>query len=376
MDARDARPTAFARRPPRRLRRDPRRRPPRAPPLRVVLELRRGVRGAGGRRPRRPRDQADAVPDVVRQPHHPLADPRRRARASRSWPSWSSRRASTRRRTSRSRGRWSMRASTSCTAWWASRHTRRPVWSCAARTTGSVGTPTSAPGNYNSSTARLYEDLGLLTADPDLGADLTDLFNLLTGYSRQREYRKLLVAPVTMRPGLAELIRREAQRTRRLHRAEDEQPRRRGSDRRALRGVAGRRADRPPGARDLLPAPRRARACRRTIRVRSIVGRFLEHSRVYRFGSPEPRPHLPDRLRGPDAAQPRPPRRGADPGRRTPRCRRASTRSSRSSSRTTSWPGSSTPRRDGTRWRRERASTRSACCRSSPSRVRRASDEG
>ena len=64
-------------------------------------------------------------------------------------------------------------------------------------------------GNYNSTTARLYEDIGLLTADPDLGADLTDLFNLLTGYSRQREYRKLLVAPVTLRPGLAALIHRE-----------------------------------------------------------------------------------------------------------------------------------------------------------------------
>jgi polyphosphate kinase len=64
-------------------------------------------------------------------------------------------------------------------------------------------------GNYNPTTARLYEDLGLLTADADLGADLTDLFNVLTGYSRQREYRKLLVAPVTMRPALESLIRRE-----------------------------------------------------------------------------------------------------------------------------------------------------------------------
>ncbi len=50
-------------------------------------------------------------------------------------------------------------------------------------------------GNYNPKTARLYEDIGLLTADPEIGADLTDLFNLLTGYSRQRDYRKLLVAP-------------------------------------------------------------------------------------------------------------------------------------------------------------------------------------
>ena len=55
-------------------------------------------------------------------------------------------------------------------------------------------------GNYNPKTARLYEDIGLLTADPDLGDDLTDLFNFLTGYSRNVDYRKLLVAPLTLRP--------------------------------------------------------------------------------------------------------------------------------------------------------------------------------
>ena len=55
-------------------------------------------------------------------------------------------------------------------------------------------------GNYNPKTAHLYEDLGLLTADPDLGADLTDLFNHLTGYSHQGAYRKLLVAPVAPAP--------------------------------------------------------------------------------------------------------------------------------------------------------------------------------
>ncbi len=139
-------------------------------------------------------------------------------------------------------------------------------------------------GNYNPSTARLYEDLGLLTADPDLGADLTDLFNLLTGYSRQREYRKLLVAPVTMRPGLAELIRREA--------SEPD-----GSIVLKMNSLVD--ADlidalyeaSQAGARiDLLV---RGICCLRPgvpglsekIRVRSLVGRFLEHSRVYRFGS-------------------------------------------------------------------------------------------
>src|SRR5256884_8990374 len=64
-------------------------------------------------------------------------------------------------------------------------------------------------GNYNPSTAHQYEDVSLLSADPDLGADVTELFNLLTGYSRQNRYRKLLVAPTNLRPDLAHLIGRE-----------------------------------------------------------------------------------------------------------------------------------------------------------------------
>ena len=141
-------------------------------------------------------------------------------------------------------------------------------------------------GNYNPKTARLYEDMGLLTSDTDLGADLTDLFNLLTGYSRQREYRKLLVAPVTMRPGLEELIRREAEHEDgsivlkmnslvdadlidALYEASQSQTR---IDL-LVRGICCLR----PGVEGLSGS----------IRVRSLVGRFLEHSRVYRFGSPD-----------------------------------------------------------------------------------------
>ena len=56
-------------------------------------------------------------------------------------------------------------------------------------------------GNYNPKTARQYEDLGLLTAEPEVGADLTDLFNTLTGYSRKQEYRNILVAPHGIRAG-------------------------------------------------------------------------------------------------------------------------------------------------------------------------------
>ena len=66
-------------------------------------------------------------------------------------------------------------------------------------------------GNYNSKTARIYTDVGLFTASPSIGADITDLFNALTGFSRQRLYRKLLVAPVNMRDRFLSLIQRETQ---------------------------------------------------------------------------------------------------------------------------------------------------------------------
>ncbi len=139
-------------------------------------------------------------------------------------------------------------------------------------------------GNYNPKTARLYEDFGLLTSDPDLGADLTDLFNLLTGYSRQREYRKLLVAPVSMRPGLEALIRREAQHddgsiVLKMNSLVDvdlidalyEASQQRTQIDLLVRGICCLR----PGVPGMSE----------TIRARSLVGRFLEHSRVYRFGS-------------------------------------------------------------------------------------------
>ena len=64
-------------------------------------------------------------------------------------------------------------------------------------------------GNYNSVTAQLYTDIGMMTCDPQIGADCTDLFNFLTGYSAKSSYRKLLVSPVTLRKGIEQLIRRE-----------------------------------------------------------------------------------------------------------------------------------------------------------------------
>ena len=89
-------------------------------------------------------------------------------------------------------------------------------------------------GNYNPKTSKLYTDLGLLSCQEDLGADLTDLFNFLTGYSRQKAYRKLLVAPLTLRDRMEALIHREMEnagsgKTGKNHR-QNELPRRRQND--------------------------------------------------------------------------------------------------------------------------------------------------
>jgi polyphosphate kinase len=140
-------------------------------------------------------------------------------------------------------------------------------------------------GNYNPKTASLYEDAGLLTADPDLGADLSALFNHLTGYSRQVSYRELLVAPETMRPGLIERVRRETEKG--------------DSGRVTLKMNALVDPDLIDALYDASAAGVRVElivrgiCCLRPqtpglsehIRARSILGRFLEHSRVYRFGA-------------------------------------------------------------------------------------------
>jgi polyphosphate kinase len=142
-------------------------------------------------------------------------------------------------------------------------------------------------GNYHPKTARLYEDFGMLTADPEVGADVTDLFNVLTGYSRQRSYRRLLVAPHGVRSGLIERIERQAAIAReggealvqfKVNSLVDEETcdalYRASQDGvkidLVIRGMCSLRPG-VPGLSD-------------NIRVRSIVGRFLEHSRVFRFG--------------------------------------------------------------------------------------------
>jgi polyphosphate kinase len=138
-------------------------------------------------------------------------------------------------------------------------------------------------GNYNATTARLYTDLSLFTCNADLGADATDLFNYLTGYSHKSDFRKLLVSPVTLRTRMTALIRREMEhgsRGRLIFKMNALE------DRTMIHllyqaSCAGVRIDlivrglcclRPgiPGVSE-------------NIRVKSIVGRFLEHSRLYYF---------------------------------------------------------------------------------------------
>jgi len=143
-------------------------------------------------------------------------------------------------------------------------------------------------GNYNPSTARVYTDVGLFTCNEEIGADVSDLFNFLTGYSAKKSYRKLLVAPHSIRSGLERLVRAEIARHRefgdgrlifKMNALEDpgmirllyEASQAGVEIDLIVRGVCSLR----PGVRGLSE----------TIRVRSIIGRFLEHSRIYYFGN-------------------------------------------------------------------------------------------
>lgn len=139
-------------------------------------------------------------------------------------------------------------------------------------------------GNYNESTARIYEDVGLFTVDPELGADLSDLFNFLTGYSRQRTYRKLAVSPDGIRGRLMDLINHEAAMpdgmiTLKMNSLVDSGM----IDALYEASEAGVRVDLiVRGTCCLVPGVPGQSS---NIRVRSIVGRYLEHSRIFRFGS-------------------------------------------------------------------------------------------
>jgi polyphosphate kinase len=144
-------------------------------------------------------------------------------------------------------------------------------------------------GNYNPVTAKLYEDIGLLTADPDIGADLTDLFNLLTGYSRQRDYRKILVAPHYLRPQMLELIREQARPGGRIVLKMNSLVDPDMID--ALYEASGAGADIDLIVRGICCLRPGISGLSDRISVRSIVGRYLEHSRIFRFGEHDEATH-------------------------------------------------------------------------------------
>ncbi|MFM2204980.1 MAG: polyphosphate kinase 1, partial [Cyanobacteriota bacterium] len=145
-----------------------------------------------------------------------------------------------------------------------------------------------ATGNYNSRTAQLYTDLGLLSARPDLGQDLAELFNYLTGFSKQQNFRKLLVAPVTLRHRMQELIHRETEHARAGRPA-------------AIKAKMNALVD--PAIIALLYEASQAgvqidlvvrgmcslrpglEGISDNIRVCSVIGRFLEHSRLFWFAN-------------------------------------------------------------------------------------------
>jgi polyphosphate kinase len=143
-----------------------------------------------------------------------------------------------------------------------------------------------ATGNYNPVTANFYTDLSLLSADEEIGADATDLFNFLTGFSRQKEYKKLLVSPVALREKTVGLIRREAEHARAGRPARIVVKINRLADTRVIAALyEASQAGVPIDliVRGICMLKPGVPGLSETIRVRSIVGRFLEHSRAYYF---------------------------------------------------------------------------------------------
>jgi polyphosphate kinase len=143
-------------------------------------------------------------------------------------------------------------------------------------------------GNYHPKTARLYEDYGLLTADRQVGEDITDLFNHLTGYSRRTGYRRLLVAPAGLRSGLIKRIDEQVDLARAGKPCRIRMKCNAIIDEAIIDSLYRASIDGVPielwvrGICSLRPG---VPGLSETISVRSIVGRFLEHSRIYAFGA-------------------------------------------------------------------------------------------
>ena len=145
-------------------------------------------------------------------------------------------------------------------------------------------------GNYHAATARLYEDLGIFTADEEITADVADLFNYITGFGRPQKFRKLLVAPFTLRSGLVDEIRGVASAASRRKHARIRLKLNHLVDPKIVEELyaasqAGARVD--IIARSTCALRPGVEGLSENIHVRSIVGRFLEHSRVYSFEADE-----------------------------------------------------------------------------------------
>ncbi|MBB6435762.1 polyphosphate kinase [Streptomyces candidus] len=143
-------------------------------------------------------------------------------------------------------------------------------------------------GNYHPKTARLYEDLGLLTTDPQVGADLSDLFNRLSGYSRRETYRRLLVAPKSLRDGLIsrinkEVVHHQAGRPAYVRIKVNSMVDEAIIDALYRASMAGVPVD--VWVRGICAVRPGVAGLSENIRVRSILGRFLEHSRLFAFGN-------------------------------------------------------------------------------------------
>ena len=333
----------------RRVRRDARGRHPRPPPLRLVRDLGRALRRAGGRGPGRARDQADRLPDQRRLAARAVADRGGRARQAgglhggaegalrraREHPLGEEAGGGGRARRLRAPG---LKTHAKCIL-----VVRRE--GDGVRHYAHIGT-----GNYNPKTARLYTDLGLFTADPEIGADIAEMFNYLTGYSRPRRYRKVLVAPFNLQDG----ILREIERTIEAH--SPERPARIRMKMNALldapsiralyRASQAGRAGGAQRARDLRAAARGARRLgehrgglgRRPL-PRALADLLVRAARGGGAGL--------HRLGRPDAAQPLQPRRAGRPGRGPERSAPSSSTCSTARWPTTPTPGCSAPTATG-----------------------------
>jgi polyphosphate kinase len=143
-------------------------------------------------------------------------------------------------------------------------------------------------GNYHPKTARLYEDFGLLTADRTVGEDVTDLFNHLTGYSRKADYRRILVAPAGVRNGLIERIDQQIDLQRAGQPAKIQMKCNAIIDEAMIDALYRASTAGVPidlWIRGICAIKPGVPGLSETIRVRSVVGRFLEHSRIYAFGT-------------------------------------------------------------------------------------------